>query len=198
MNPLARLIIEAGPLAAFFIANSQAGIMTGTAVFMAATTVSVLVSWHVERKVPVMPVVGAGFVMLFGGLTLWLNDDLFIKLKPTLVNLLFATVLFTAHFLRRNVLKHLLGAVMALTEEGWRILGIRWAWFFLVLAVLNEVVWRSMTTDAWVNFKVFGIMPLTLLFSALQTPTILRHQIPEGTAAAPKSADGKVDEAARP
>ncbi|NYZ16319.1 septation protein A [Azospirillum sp. RWY-5-1] len=197
MNPLARLIIEAGPLAAFFIANSQAGIMTGTAVFMAATTVSVLVSWHVERKVPVMPVVGAGFVMLFGGLTLWLNDDLFIKLKPTLVNLLFATVLFTAHILRRNVLKHLLGAVMALTEEGWRILGIRWAWFFVVLAVLNEVVWRSMTTDAWVNFKVFGIMPLTLLFSALQTPTILRHQIPEGTAAGTKASD-KADEAARP
>lgn len=198
MNPLARLIIEAGPLAAFFIANSQAGIMTGTAVFMAATTVSVLVSWHVERKVPVMPVVGAGFVMLFGGLTLWLNDDLFIKLKPTLVNLLFATVLFTAHILRRNVLKHLLGAVMALTEEGWRILAIRWAWFFLVLAVLNEVVWRSMTTDAWVNFKVFGIMPLTLLFSALQTPTILRHQIPEGASAGAKAVDGKVDEAARP
>lgn len=193
MNPFARLLIEAGPLAAFFIANSQAGIMTGTAVFMAAITVSVLVSWHVERKVPVMPVVGAGFVLLFGGLTLWLNDDLFIKLKPTLVNLLFAAVLFTAHVLRRNVLKHLLGAVMALTEEGWRILAWRWAWFFVVLAVLNEVVWRSLSTDAWVNFKVFGIMPLTLLFSALQTPTILRHQLP-----AEKSADEKADEAARP
>lgn len=179
MNPYVRLLIEAGPLAAFFIANAQAGIMTGTAVFMVATTVAVLVSWHLERKVPVMPVVGAGFVLLFGGLTLWLNDDLFIKLKPTLVNLLFATVLLTAWILRRNVLKHLLGAVMTLTEEGWRTLSLRWACFFVVLAVLNEVVWRTMSTDDWVNFKVFGILPLTLLFSALQTPLILRHQIAE-------------------
>lgn len=179
MNQFARLAIEAGPLAAFFIANSQAGIMTGTAVFMAAITVAVAVSWHMERRVPIMPVVGAGFVLLFGGLTLWLQDDLFIKIKPTLVNLLFATVLFVAHLTHRNVLKRLLGTVLAMTDEGWRTLGIRWAWFFLLLAVVNEIVWRSMTTDAWVNFKVFGIMPLTLLFSALQAPLILRHQLPE-------------------
>ena len=177
MNQYARLLIEAGPLAAFFIANAQAGIMIGTAVFMVATTLSVAVSWHVERKVPVMPVVGAGFVLLFGGLTLWLQDDLFIKIKPTLVNLLFAAVLFVAHATRRNVLKHILGAVLNLSDEGWRTLAIRWAWFFLLLAALNEVVWRNMSTDAWVNFKVFGIMPLTLLFSALQTPLILRHQV---------------------
>ncbi|AWK86392.1 septation protein A [Azospirillum thermophilum] len=182
MNQYARLLIEAGPLAAFFIANSRAGIMTGTAVFMVATAIAVLVSWHMERKVPIMPVVGAGFVLLFGGLTLWLQDDLFIKLKPTLVNLLFATVLFVAHLTGRNVLKRLLGTVLTLSDEGWRTLGIRWAWFFLVLAVLNEIVWRSLSTDAWVNFKVFGIMPLTLLFSALQAPLILRHQIAEESA----------------
>lgn len=179
MNQFARLAIEAGPLAAFFIANSQAGIMAGTAVFMVAITIAVAVSWRMERKIPVMPVVGAGFVLLFGGLTLWLQDDLFIKLKPTLVNLLFATVLFVAHLTRRNVLKRLLGTVLALAEEGWRSLGIRWAWFFLFLAVVNEVVWRNFPTDTWVNFKVFGIMPLTLLFSALQAPLILRHQIAE-------------------
>lgn len=179
MNQYARLLIEAGPLAAFFIANSQAGIMAGTAVFMVATTLAVLVSWHVERKIPLMPVVGAGFVLLFGGLTLWLQDDLFIKIKPTLVNLLFATVLFAAHLTRRNVLKRILGTVLSLSDEGWRTLAIRWAWFFLLLAVLNEVVWRTMSTDTWVNFKVFGIMPLTLLFSALQTPLILRHQVPD-------------------
>lgn len=179
MNQFARLLIEAGPLAAFFIANSQAGIMVGTAVFMVAITIAVVVSWRMERKVPVMPVVGAGFVLLFGGLTLWLQDDLFIKLKPTLVNLLFATVLFVAHLAHRNVLKRLLGTVLVLSEEGWRTLGIRWAWFFLFLAVVNEVVWRNFPTDTWVNFKVFGIMPLTLLFSALQAPLILRHQIAE-------------------
>lgn len=179
MAPFLRLLIEAGPLAAFFIANAQAGIMTGTGVFMVAITLSLLVSWRVERRLPIMPLVGAGFVLLFGGLTLYLNDDLFIKLKPTLVNLLFATVLFTAHWLRRNVLKHLLGTVIALDEDGWRKLGLRWAVFFVVLALLNEVVWRTLSTDAWVNFKVFGILPLTLLFSALQTPLILRHQLPQ-------------------
>lgn len=179
MNQYARLLIEAGPLAAFFIANSQAGIMAGTGVFMVATTLAVLISWHFERRVPIMPVVGAGFVLLFGGLTLWLQDDLFIKIKPTLVNLLFAAVLFAAHLTRRNVLKHILGTVLTLDDAGWRTLAIRWAWFFLLLAALNEAVWRTMSTDAWVNFKVFGIMPLTLLFSALQAPLILRHQVPD-------------------
>lgn len=187
MNQYARLLIEAGPLAAFFIANSQAGIMIGTAVFMVATSIAVLISWRFERKVPVMPVVGAGFVLLFGGLTLWLQDDLFIKIKPTLVNLLFASVLFVAHLTRRNVLKHILGSVLNLTDAGWRTLAIRWAWFFVLLAVLNEVVWRTMPTDAWVNFKVFGIMPLTLLFSAFQAPLILRHQVPEEQPPAEKS-----------
>ncbi|HYH38416.1 MAG TPA: septation protein A [Azospirillum sp.] len=189
MNPYMRLIVEAGPLAAFFVSNSKFGIMTGTAVFMAATLVALLVSWHFERRVPVMPVVGAGFVLVFGGLTLWLNDDLFIKIKPTLVNLLLATVLFVGHALRRNVMKHVLGTVLNLTDEGWRTLGLRWAWFFLVLAGLNEAVWRTLSTDDWVNFKVFGIMPLTLLFSMLQAPFILRHQVadeqPRDEAAAP-------------
>lgn len=182
MTPLIRMLIEAGPLAAFFFANARAGIMTGTAVFMVATALSLAVSWWMERRVPLMPVVGAGFVLLFGGLTLWLNDDLFIKLKPTLVNLFFATALLIAHVRHRNLLKRILGAVLSLSDAGWRILGLRWALFFLLLAGLNEVVWRTMDTDAWVNFKVFGIMPLTLLFSALQTPLILRHQIPEGEA----------------
>lgn len=189
MNPYLRLVVEAGPLAAFFVSNSKFGIMTGTAVFMVATVVALLVSWRFERRVPVMPVVGAGFVLVFGGLTLWLNDDLFIKIKPTLVNLLLATVLFAGYLLRRNVLKHVLGTVISLTDEGWRTLGVRWAWFFLVLAGVNEVVWRSLSTDDWVNFKVFGIMPLTLLFSVLQAPFILRHQVadeqPRDEAAAP-------------
>ncbi len=193
MNQLVRLLIEAGPLAAFFITNSQAGIMTGTAVFMAAIVVAVGVSWHLERRVPIMPVVGAGFVLLFGGLTLWLQDDLFIKIKPTLVNLLFATVLFVAYAMRRNVLKRLLGTVLSLSDDGWRTLSIRWAWFFLLLAVVNEIVWRNLTTDAWVNFKVFGIMPLTLLFSALQAPLILRHQLPEQAAADGPAESGRAD-----
>lgn len=179
MSPFLRLALEAGPLAVFFFVNAQAGLMTGTGAFMAATVVSLGWSWRMERRLPIMPLVGCCFVMIFGGLTLWLNDEVFIKLKPTLVNLLFAAALFTAHFMRRNLLKRLLGAMMSLTEEGWRTLALRWACFFVLLAALNEIVWRSFSTDVWVNFKVFGILPLTLLFSALQTPLILRHQLPE-------------------
>jgi intracellular septation protein len=184
VNQFTRLLIEAGPLAVFFITNSQAGIMVGTGAFMAATAASVLVSWHLERRLPIMPLVTCFFVMLFGGLTLWLENDLFIKLKPTFVNLLFATVLFTSLALRRNVLKRLLGTVLSLSDTGWRILTVRWACFFVVLAVLNEVVWRTMTTDAWVSFKVFGILPLTMVFSALQVPVVMKHQIQEEAARA--------------
>lgn len=188
MNPFVRLAVEAGPLAVFFFTNAQAGLMTGTAAFMAAVTVSLAVSWRLEKKLPIMPLVGCFFVLLFGGLTLWLNDEIFIKLKPTLVNLLFAAALFTAHFMRRNLLKRLLGAVMSLTEEGWRALALRWAFFFVALAAANEIVWRSFSTDAWVNFKVFVILPATLVFSALQTPLILRHQIAEDSEKQPEEA----------
>jgi len=184
VTPLIRLLVEGGPLAAFFIANSRAGIMTGTAVFMVATGVSLLFSWRMERRLPIMPLVGCFFVLVFGGLTLWLEDELFIKLKPTIVNLLFATALFTGLALRRNLLRPLLGTVLSLDEEGWRRLSLRWACFFVVLAVLNEIVWRNLSTDAWVNFKVFGIMPLTLVFSAMQVPLIMRHQLPEKEAGA--------------
>ena len=117
--------------------------MAGTGALMAATVSAVLLSWHLERKLPIMPMVTCFFVMLFGGLTLWLEDDLFIKLKPTVVNLLFATALFSSLALHRNVLKSLLGTVLSLTDAGWRILTLRWACFFVVLAVLNEVVWRT-------------------------------------------------------
>ena len=182
ISPLTRLLIEAGPLAVFFVSNSQFGIMAGTAAFMAATMAAVTASWHLERKLPIMPMVGCGFVMLFGGLTLALDNELFIKLKPTVVNLLFATILFTGLGVKRNLLKPLLGSVMSLSDAGWRALSFRWACFFVVLAVLNEIVWRTMSTDAWVNFKVFAILPLTIVFSGLQVPLILRHQVePDGS-----------------
>lgn len=170
-----RLAIEAGPLAAFFLVNSFFGIMWGTGVFMVATTVSVIASIRLERRWPIMPMVSCFFVLLFGGLTLALNDDLFIKLKPTIVNTLFAAVLFVGLAIRRPLLKIFLGALMSLTNVGWRILMWRWALFFLFLAVLNEVVWRTMSTDFWVSFKLFGVFPLTLLFSLAQIPLMQRH-----------------------
>lgn len=179
ISPFARLAIEAGPLVVFFLANRVGGIMTGTAVFMAATAASLAASYRLERRLPVMPVVGCCFVLLFGGLTLWLDDDLFIKLKPTVVNLLFAGVLFAGLALRRPLLRLLVGGMLSLTEEGWRLLTWRWAFFFLALAALNEVVWRNFSTDVWVSFKVFGLLPLSILFTLVQVPLILRHQLPD-------------------
>jgi intracellular septation protein len=180
-HPLVRLLVELGPLVAFFIANARAGIFTATAVFMVAIVLSLLVSWRIERRLPTMPLVTAVFVLVFGGLTLILEDELFIKLKPTIVNALFAAILLGGLAAGRSLLEPLLGASLRLDPQGWRTLTLRWALFFVFLAALNEVVWRSVTTDGWVKFKVFGIMPLTILFTLTQLPLIQRHQLDEET-----------------
>ncbi|MEQ8967720.1 MAG: septation protein A [Azospirillaceae bacterium] len=177
LGPFARLAVEAGPLVVFFVVNRLEGIMAGTGAFMAATLVSVVLSHRLDRRLPLMPLISCGFVMLFGGLTLALDDALFIKIKPTVVNLLFAAVLGIGLALKRPFLKMLMGAMIELDDQGWRVLTLRWAVFFVVLAVLNEIVWRSMSTDAWVNFKVFALMPLTLLFGLANVPLIMRHQL---------------------
>ncbi len=159
----------------FFLANSKFGIFTGTAVFVVATAIAVPVNWYVERKVPIMPLVSGFFVLLFGGLTLWLQDDLFIKLKPTIVNLLFAGILAAGVALGRNFLKIMFGSALSLDDAGWRVLTLRWIGFFVVLAILNELTRRYFSTDLWVTFKTFGILPLTLLFTFFQFPLIKRH-----------------------
>ncbi len=178
-NPLLKLAIEVGPLVAFFIANSRGGIITGTGVFMAATIVSLGLSLSLFRRIPILPLATAVFVLIFGGLTIILNDDFFIKIKPTVVNTLFGVLLLGGLALKRLVMKPLLGTVLALTDEGWRKLSVRWAFFFFVLAILNEIVWRNVSTDMWVNFKVFGIMPLTILFSFSQVPLLTRYRLQE-------------------
>ncbi len=175
MNPLLKLAIEIGPLATFFIAYSRAGLMTATGLFMAATLIALAVAYALERRIPIMPLVAGVVVFVFGGLTLLLDDETFIKLKPTIVNALFAAILFGGLVFRRSLLKPLFGPVFQLDEEGWRVLTVRWAFFFTAVAVLNEIVWRSTTTDVWVNFKVFGILPLTLAFSIAQLPLIRRR-----------------------
>lgn len=189
VSPYVRLALEAGPLLVFFLANAKSGIMVGTAAFMMATALALAVSWWRERRVPVMPLVTAVFVLLFGGLTLWLDDALFIKLKPTVVNLLFATVLAAGLVTGRPVLQHVFGTVFSLTAEGWTRMSRRWMLFFVLLAVLNEVVWRTQSTDAWVSFKVFGILPLTLVFSVLQVPLILKYTQPAPEEETPATAD---------
>ena len=176
-HPALRLVVELGPLLVFFFANARWGIFAGTAVFMAAIAVSFGVSFWMERRIPVMPLVTAVVVLVFGTLTLVLHDDLFIKLKPTIVNSLFAAILAFGLLTKRNFLQIVLGTVLSLDDRGWRTLTIRWAAFFVVLAILNEIVWRNFSTDAWVSFKVFGIMPLTLVFSLAQVPLLTRHQV---------------------
>ena len=171
-----RLALEAGPLLVFFVANWLQGIMVGTAAFMVATVVAVSLSWRLERRVPPMPLVGCVFVLFFGGLTLWLEDETFIKIKPTVVNLLFAAILTLGAVTGRHYLKLVMGTMLTLADRGWQILTWRWIGFFIFLAALNEIVWRSVSTDLWVDFKVFVILPLTLVFGMLQMPLILRYQ----------------------
>jgi len=177
MNPLLKLALEMGPLVVFFLVNSSYGIFEGTAAFMVATVISLGLSYAIAKTIPTMPLVTAVFVLIFGGLTLWLADVLFIKLKPTIVNLLFATILFAGLKTGRIFIKLLLESALQLSDQGWLILTRAWIGFFLFLAALNEVVWRNVSTDTWVTFKVFGVMPITLVFSFALLPIIFRHSI---------------------
>jgi intracellular septation protein len=174
----AKLAIELGPLLVFFGTNAAAGIYAGTAAFMAATLLSLAVAWLRYHKVPVMPLVSGVIVLVFGGLTLYLRDETFIKLKPTIVYSMFAVLLAAGLLMKKPMLELLLGPVFNLTEEGWRKLTLRWALFFVAMAVLNEFVWRNVSTDAWVSFKAFGFLPLTFLFAIAQVPLMQRHGEP--------------------
>lgn len=179
--PWTRLALEAGPLVAFFLTNRFFDIMVGTAVFVVATVISLVLSRRLENRWPMMPLISCFFVVLFGGMTLALSDDLWIKLKPTVVNLLFASILLGGLAAGRLFLPLLMGGLLSLTEKGWRLLTVRWGLFFILLAVLNEVVWRNFTTDFWVGFKLWGLFPLALVFGAAQIPLIMKYQ-PEPSA----------------
>ncbi len=173
----AKLIVELGPLLIFFGVNAAYGIFAGTGAFMVATVVSLVFAWWRYHKVPVMPLVSAVIVLAFGGLTLYLQDDTFIKLKPTIVYTMFAVLLLAGLVTNKPVLALLFGPVFNLTEEGWRKLTLRWAVFFVVMAVINEIVWRNFSTDTWVSFKAFGFLPITLLFAMAQVPLMQRYGV---------------------
>src|SRR5215471_19314852 len=175
VNPFLKLTLELGPLILFFLANGRWGIFTGTGVFMVAVVVALVASYRLLHRVPIMTVVSAFVVVVFGGLTLVLQNDVFIKLKPTIIYLLFCSVLLGGLALGKPLLALVFDSVFDLTAEGWRKLTWRWALFFLVLAVLNEIVWRTQTTDAWLSFKIFGVVPLTFLFAASQYPLLTRY-----------------------
>ena len=172
------------PLVAFFVAYFLSDLFVATGALMIATVIAVVVSLVIERRVPVMPLVTAGIVLAFGGLTLWLNDERFIKMKPTIVQALFAIVLFGGLLFGKPLLKPLLGSAWKLEDRGWYLLTVRFAIFFAVMAVLNEIVWRTVSTDLWVNFKIFGILILTFAFTAFQVPLITRYQIEDEPAPA--------------
>jgi intracellular septation protein len=159
----------------FFIVNARADIFVGTAWFMGAMVLSLALSWLLLKRVALMPLVTGVVVLVFGGLTLWLHDDTFIKMKPTVINALFGAVLLGGMAFRLSLLKYVFGDVYKLRPEGWTILTLRWGLFFFFLAVLNEVVWRTQSTDFWVAFKVWATMPLTIVFAALQVPVLTRY-----------------------
>lgn len=195
-NPLVKLALEMGPLVLFFLANSkpdlfrpwvgkvlgeglvntgQGGILVATAVFMVAMVVSLVLTKVLTGRLPVMPLVSGVVVLVFGGLTLFFQDDTFIKLKPTIVNTLFGALLLGGLAFGKPLLPYALDSVFELDAAGWWNLTFRWGLFFLFLAAINEIVWRTQTTDFWVAFKVWGVMPITMAFALAQTPLMLKH-----------------------
>jgi intracellular septation protein len=174
---LIKLLVELGPLLVFFICNAKFDIYFGTGAFIVATIAALAASKILFGNIPVMLLVSAALVTIFGGLTIWLHDERFIKVKPTIIYSMSALTLFGGLYFNQSLFKHVLGETLKLTDEGWRKLTVRWAVFFLVLAVLNEVVWRSVSTDTWVSFKLFGIFPLTMIFAISQAGLMKRHEL---------------------
>jgi intracellular septation protein len=177
LNPLLKLALDVGPLLLFFAANARFGIFAATAAFMVAVLIALAVSYALTRHIAIMPVVTAVIVLVFGGLTLVLHDETFIKLKPTIIYCLFGGTLAVGLLFGKALLGILFEQMFQLSEEGWRKLTLRWALFFFAMAVLNEIVWRTQSTDFWVSFKLFGAVPLTLVFGALQMPLINKYSV---------------------
>ena len=178
MNSFIKLFIDIGPLAVFFIYYKVSGdLIDAILPLMLATIISVVISYILEKRIPIMPTLGAGIVVIFGGLTIIFDNKIFIFMKPTIINIIFAAILYGGIILKKPLLKYLLGSALKLEEEGWAILTQRWAAFFIALAVLNEIVWRTMSEEFWVSFKVFGILPITFIFTMTQFPLIKKYQV---------------------
>ncbi|MFV0279598.1 MAG: septation protein A [Rhodoblastus sp.] len=177
LNPGLKLALEMGPLVLFFLAYNRFDIFVGTGVLMAATVVALAITYALTRHLPVMPLVTAAMVLVFGGATLFLHNATFVKMKATIVYLLFAAALLGGLAFKKALLSVVFDSVMRLTEEGWRKLTLRWGLFFLAMAFVNEFVWRTQPEEFWVKFKVFGFVPLTILFAISQTPLMMKHEL---------------------
>jgi intracellular septation protein len=180
LSPTVKLLCDFAPLAVFFVAYKLGGVMTATVALMVATSISIALVYAVERKIALAPLISGGLVMVMGGLSVALNDEQFIKIKPTLVNLLFAAVLLGGVVIaKRGLLKYVLDVAFQLTDAGWLVLSKRWGFFFVFLAVLNEVIWRNFSTEFWVNFKVFGMFTLTIAFAISQFKLVEKYKLPQ-------------------
>ena len=177
---LLKFITDFGPLLIFFTVYYKSGNNLSVAIppLIIATLIAVLISYIVEKKVPYLPLVGGIIISVFGGLTLYFNNPIFLYMKPTIINIIFAIILFVGRaFFNKNLLKYFFQNAFQIDEMGWDKLNNRWMLFFIFLALINELVWRTQTEVVWVNFKVWGILPLTFVFTALQIPVINKHKI---------------------
>src|SRR5436190_1450310 len=191
-HPLFKLATELGPLMIFFIANAKFNLFVATGAFMVAVTAAMIASYVVTRHVPMMAIVTAVVVIVFGTLTLLLHDETFIKVKPTIVYTLFAAILGGGLLFGRSFIAIMFDQMFNLTPRGWRILTLRWALFFAGMAVLNEIVWRTQSTDFWVNFKVFGVTPITMIFAIAQMPLTKRYHLEPASLEASEAEAGDV------
>ena len=177
-----KFITDFGPLLVFFsfYYKSEKNLTVAIPPFIVATLIALLVVWILEKKIPMVPLLGGIFITLFGGLTIYFDNPIFIYIKPTIINILFGLALiFGRYFTNEPVLKKLMGKSISLTNEGWEILNKRWIYFFFGLAVLNELVWRTQSEEFWVNFKVWGLLPITFIFTAFQIGLINKYKTNE-------------------
>mgnify|MGYP006192276035 CR=1 FL=1 len=177
---LLKFITDFGPLLIFFVVYSKSGKNLSAAIppLILATIIAVLISYIVEKKIPYVPLIGGIIVSVFGGLTLYFNNPVFLYMKPTIINILFGLILtFESFFSKEPILKKFLGKSVPLSDEGWKVLTLRWIFFFFSLALLNEYIWRTQTEEFWVNFKVWGILPITFIFTVFQIFLINRYKI---------------------
>ena len=191
-HPLFKLLTELGPLLVFFGANARFGLFAATGAFMVAIVAAIVASYVVTRHVPLMALVTGVVVIVFGTLTLVLHDETFIKVKPTIIYGLFAAILGGGLLFGRSFIAIMFDQMFNLTPRGWRILTARWAMFFLGMAILNEIIWRTQSTDFWVAFKVFGVIPLTMIFAIAQMPLTKRYHLAPASLEASDAAEGDV------
>tara|TARA_X000000368_G_scaffold235994_1_gene186433 strand:- start:535 stop:1086 length:552 start_codon:yes stop_codon:yes gene_type:complete len=179
---LLKFITDFGPLLVFFFYyyNSDKNLKIAIPPFVIATIIALAIVWFIEKKIPMIPLIGGILITLFGGLTIYFNNPVFIYIKPTIINILFGfALLFGKFFTKEPVLKKMLGKSIKLTDEGWNILNKRWIFFFFSIAILNELVWRTQSEEFWVNFKVWGLLPITFIFTAFQVSLFTKYKIDE-------------------